>query len=190
MPPCPLVGEKIPHGNVSTGRDDTFYDSIYHSFILNTMALTTKEMNKKFSGLNKFLKNNPALDWQRLNLLASAQVDALSWKGIGEQREQVFKQVKGYQRLVRLLGEDDPDTIKALLALNIHSVIQIAAMSNKIFKQTCGAVFNDNDVQLEAIYKKATAIRGQLLLSYMNYRQQAEPHISQVKTLSSTVAQS
>ncbi|UII27013.1 hypothetical protein LVD15_00830 [Fulvivirga maritima] len=145
--------------------------------------MTTKVKTDHLKHLSKFLRQNKNLDWAKTNLTNPQQIQTLNWKGLEESQEKTLKEIKAYQRLVRVLGENDPKTIKALLMANIHSAIQIAAMPKKAFKKKCFAIFKKNDARMEEVYKKATSIRSQLLLLYMNKLQQAEPHANQVKSL-------
>jgi len=147
--------------------------------------MTTKKKTpqaSQFKDLNKFLRQNKNLDWNKVNFVNQKQLEDLNWKGLENNRGKVLKEVKAYQRLVRILGENDPKTIRALLKENIHSAIQIAAMPKKEFKKQCAAIFK-KDERMDEVYKKATAIRSQLLLLYMNNLQNSEPHANQMKTL-------
>ncbi|WP_066319315.1 MULTISPECIES: hypothetical protein [Aquimarina] len=147
--------------------------------------MAQKEIKKdvSFEGLNKFLRQNKKVDWQTINLVDKKVNDTLNWKGLEDNQEDVLKKVKGYQRMVRLLGEDNPKIIKALLKNNIHSAVQIAAMTQKGFIEKSTKIFKNDDEYIIELHKKATAIRSKLLLRYVEYTQNREPHTTQVKTL-------
>ncbi|KAA1247921.1 hypothetical protein [Aquimarina sp. RZ0] len=147
--------------------------------------MAQKEIKKdvSFERLNKFLRQNKKIDWQTINLVDKKVNDTLNWKGVEDSQEDVLKKVKGYQRMVRVLGEDNPKIIKALLKKNIHSAIQIAAMTQKHFINECSKIFKNDDEYIKEVHKKAVAIRSKLLVRYVEHTQNKEPHVQQVKTL-------
>lgn len=147
--------------------------------------MAQKEVKKdiSFEGLTKFLRQNKKIDWQRINLVNDKKAEMLNWKGLEDDQQKVLKEVKAYQRLVRVLGENNPRLIKALLKKNIHSAIQIAAMTQKHFINECSKIFKNDEEYINKVHKKAIAIRSQLLLKYMEHTQNKEPHASQLKTL-------
>ena len=148
-----------------------------------TQEKTRKRKESRFKGLNKFLRQNKSIDWNTVNFVNEAQVEALNWKGLENDQKTVLKEVKAYQRLVRVLGENDPKLIKELLKKNIHSAIQVAAIPKQEFKKKYASVFKKDEEVMEKVHKKAVAIRSQLLLLYMNNLQKSEPHTGQVRSL-------
>ena len=146
----------------------------------------TKNENR-LGKLNKFLRQNKDLDWQTVNLLDRQKIEGLNWKGLEKDQDAVLKEVKAYQRLVRVLGQDNPTLIKALLKENIHSAVQIAAIPKQQFIKQYAPTFKKDHALMENTYKKAVALRSQLLLRYMDRIQRAEPYTGQVRSLGGEV---
>lgn len=90
--------------------------------------------------------------------------------------------VKAYQRLVRLLGQNDAKVIKALLKQNIHSAVQVAAIPRQQFMQQFAGIFKD-EALMKQVYTRAMAMRSKVLIKYMNVIQNSEPHAKAVKTI-------
>ncbi len=147
--------------------------------------MTSSENKKTISTekLSKFLRQNKNMNLDTINLTKDDIVSKLNWKGLKNESEEILKQLKGYQRLYRVLEEDNTKLILALLKQNIHSAIQIGAMTQKQFINDYAKTFK-NDVEcMKRAYQKAGTIRNQLVLRYMEYTQNREAHATQIKTL-------
>ncbi|MTI29867.1 hypothetical protein [Xanthovirga aplysinae] len=144
-----------------------------------TKKKTTKD--NRFDNLNKFLRQNKKLDLSTVNLLSAGKVDELNWKGLDQNRDRLLKELKAYQRLLRIIPDGSPKIIKALLSENIHSAIQIAAIPKQQFVSRYLDAFGKKHALIEEAYKKAVAIRSQILIRHMDIIQNAEPHVNAVK---------
>ena len=144
----------------------------------NTQPTNTLEL------LNKFIRQNKKLDFKTFNFLSAKSLETLKWKGIAtESQPGVLKQAKAYQRLVRLLDDNNPKVIKALLKKNIHSAVQIASIPRKQFMAEYGKIFK-NEPLMQQVYTRAMAIRSQVLIKYMNVMQNGERHAQAVRAIS------
>lgn len=132
--------------------------------------------------LNKFLRQNKAIDWLKADLVNETKRMGLNWKGLEDDQE-ALKYVKAYQRLVKVLGEDDPKLIKALLKLKLHSAIQIAAIPKKLFIKEYSKAFGSDTAKMEKVHQNAVSIRSGLLIKYMDHLQNNEPHAAKIATL-------
>ena len=145
---------------------------------------TTTKKNNPFTKLDKLIRQNQNVDFRTANFLNAKTVEALNWKGIKtEDQDQVLQQVKAYQRLVRLLAEDNPKIIMELLKRNLHSAVQIAAIPKSRFMKEFREVFKD-EALMEQVYARALAIRSQVLLKYMNIVQNKQLHTKTLKAVS------
>ncbi len=140
--------------------------------------MNTKKTVKddRFEGLNKFLRQNQKVDFKSTNFLNPKNLENLNWKGLVDKQDDVLRQVKAYQRLARVLGENNSKVIKALLKENIHSAIQIAAMQKQEFMQKYEKAFGKDKELMTKAHQKAVAIRSRLLLKHMEIIQNAQPH--------------
>lgn len=146
------------------------------------MHAEAKKNTIQFDELKRFLNQNEAQDWETINLFSDKQLGSLNWEGI--EQDKLFKAVKAYQRLVRLLGKNKPKLILALLKNNLHSAIQIAAMNKPDFLQRYAALFEQEEEGFqEKVYGKALAIRSQVLLNYISRIQNNEAHAQGMKSL-------
>ncbi|MEO1053977.1 MAG: hypothetical protein AAFX87_25290 [Bacteroidota bacterium] len=138
----------------------------------------------RFKNLDKFLRLNKKVDFITINLLSSKALEGLNWKGILKQDQpEVLKQVKAYQRLARLLAEDNTRIIKQLLERNLHSGVQIASIPRQQFMKEFSKVFKDEEL-MTTFYKRAVATRSKVLLKYMNIVQSGQAHNKSVKAIS------
>jgi len=134
--------------------------------------------------LNKFLRQNKKIDFKTFNLLNSKKLASLNWNKISkEDQPKVLKQVKAYQRLLRLLGEHHPKIAKELLRQNLHSAVQIASIPQKKFMSDFLNIFKDEDL-MKKFYARALATRSKVLLKYMNIVQNRQSHAKSVKVIS------
>ena len=145
---------------------------------------TSPKKDNRFSKLDKFIRQNKEIDFKTINFLDAETLANLNWKRIEkEDQPQVLKQAKAYQRLVRLLAENQPKIIKELLKRNLHSAVQIASIPRQQFMQEFRKVFKDEEL-MKRVYNRALAVRSQVLLRYMNIVQNKQPHAKTVKAIS------
>ncbi|OJJ19152.1 hypothetical protein BKI52_20270 [marine bacterium AO1-C] len=134
--------------------------------------------------LNKFLRQNKKIDFKTFNLLNSKKLESLNWGKVSkEDQPNILKQVKAYQRLLRLLGEHHPKIAKELLKQNLHSAVQIASIPQKKFMSDFLNVFKNEDL-MKKFYARALATRSKVLLKYMNIVQNRQPHTKSVNIIS------
>jgi len=149
----------------------------------DTVKEQDTQTNTNLEVLNKFIRKNKKVDFKTFNFLSTNSLESLNWKGIeAAEQPQVLSLVKAYQRLARLLNDDSPKVIRALLKRNIHSAIQIASTPKKQFMEDFRSIFKD-EVLMQEVYTRALAIRSQVLIKYMNVVQNGQPHTKAVKTV-------
>ncbi|MCV2883324.1 hypothetical protein OE749_01265 [Aestuariibacter sp. AA17] len=138
------------------------------------------EENINVAGLESIIESNPSVDWSTIDLGKKSTRELVDFGEIDS--NEAIKLVKAYQRIVRMLGEEDLEVAKSLLLVNVHSSIQVAAMSKDVFLEKCKSAFkNKDDGYALKVFKKAKAIRSQILLNYINSIQKNELHIKQLK---------
>ncbi len=130
---------------------------------------------------NAFLRKNQRIDFKETDLQNQTVVEGFEWNCTEEEKKNMLVHVKGYQRLLRVLPEDekglDVDKIaKEFLKMQIHSAVQIADMGKKEFLKKIKNLFKEKETLAEQIFQRALAIRKVLVLKYLNHMQQLEPH--------------
>lgn len=144
--------------------------------------MKSENISVDIDALRVFIAANPAVKWQGINLNSPSKVDVLNWGDLV--KDSLIKEVKAYQRLFRLVGENKSELIFSMLENNLHSAIQIAAMPKQHFFTEYSTLFFEQEKGfVEKIFKKAKAIRSQILLSYMQRIQTSEPHSNTMKSL-------
>ena len=146
------------------------------------MAKKETEKSDRFEKLNKFLRQNKKVDFMTTSFFNPKKLEALNWKGLEDDQQEVLRHVKAYQRLVRILGEDNPKLIKSLLKANIHSAIQIAAIPKQKFMSDYFKLFGKDKELMSKVYRRAVAIRSKVLLKHMNVMQNAQPQAKVVQS--------
>lgn len=138
----------------------------------------TSELDQKTIGkFNKFLDLNKSLDLKTFNFLLQNNVETLEWKSNKKTKPAILNILKAYQRLLRVMPEDNSEIILGLLKKGIHSAIQIANMSKKQFIKMSDPLFKDKLSFAEQIHKNSQKKRSKIALQYINVVQNKEPHI-------------
>ncbi len=127
--------------------------------------------------LNAFLRKNNEIDFRKADFLHSSNIDKYKWTGLEDEKESIIKQLKAYQRMLRVVPNDRDDLAKKLLKNGIQSSLQIASTPKKVFIQNNLKLFNNDNALAEQVYKRAIALRKVVTLQYIARAQQAEPHI-------------
>ena len=126
--------------------------------------------------LNAFLRKNKTVDFRKADLLNASNIDKYKWSGLEKEKESLIKQLKAYQRMLRLVPTDRDDLAKKLLTTGIQSALQIASMSKKVFIENNLKLFENDRTLAEQVYKRAIAVRKLVTLQYIARTQQTEPH--------------
>ena len=146
------------------------------------MTIKIKPKDDTLQHLNKFIKQNSKTDFTTVNLSETTKIDDLNWKRLGKYKEDILKQLKAYQRLLRIMPEGTAHKIiMSLLQKGIHSAVQIASIPKQQFIATYLPVFGKDKKSIEAFYAHAMAVRSRILIQYMNTLQNNEPHITSTK---------
>ncbi len=126
--------------------------------------------------LNAFLRKNKDINFRTADLLHTAKIERYNWKGLTAKKEQLVKQLKAYQRMLRVVPDDRADLAKALLKKGFQSALQITNTPRKAFIQKNLKLFDNNHTLAEQVYKRALVVRKAVALQYVARVQQAEPH--------------
>ena len=127
-------------------------------------------------GLNTFIRKNKSIDFTKADFINQKSVDSYNWSGLQDDKEAIIRQLKAYQRMLRVLPKDEQSLAKALVKSGIHSSLQIANTPKNKFIQDNIKLFKNNRKLAEQVYTRATSIRKAVSLQYMNRTQQLEPH--------------
>ena len=124
--------------------------------------------------LGTFLKVNPGIDLRAADLHAgtyrkpgAAAPIPLAWDGIGKDRPRVLKQLKAYQRALRVHA--DPEIAERLLSRGFDSARKIADQSEAEFLRRWAG----DPVQGRVIYHDASGIAAASALAGVNARETA-----------------
>ncbi|NEQ35258.1 MAG: hypothetical protein F6K40_02630 [Okeania sp. SIO3I5] len=127
--------------------------------------------------LNAFLKKNEEIDFRTADLLHTSNIEKYKWPKLKkDEKESLVKQLKAYQRMLRVVPPGRDDLAKALLKNGIQSSLQIASTPKKVFIQKNLELFNNERTLAEQVYLRALALRKAVTLQYMARVQQLEPH--------------
>jgi len=137
------------------------------------MSTNTIDLRK----LNAFLRKNNKVDFRIADLLHSTNVDAYKWNGLEEHKESLIKQLKAYQRLLRIVPDNREDLAKNLLKNGIQSSLQIANTPKKVFIQNNLKAFDNDRALARRVYMRALAVRKVIALQYVSRAQQAGSHV-------------
>jgi hypothetical protein len=131
---------------------------------------------------NKFLRQQKTVDFRTIDLLTAASLKRLKL----EKDSELHKQVKAYQRLLRLLllrvlsadGDESPvaNVAKGLLKLDIMSALQITTMGKKKFIKDTLEIFSNDHEMAEKVYQNALVARKLVTMKYVTQRQNLEPY--------------
>ena len=142
-------------------------------------GIPTKEDFQNTDSLMLFLKQNQSIDFLTFNLQDEDNLIKLNFKNLESQQIEIIFQIKAYQRLIRIIPENDTEIALTLMQQGIHSSLQIAAMTRKDFMKKCLGVLDEE--LADTIYHNALAKRSAILVQYMNLLQNREPHISSAR---------
>ena len=127
--------------------------------------------------LKAFLKKNKKVDFRTADLLHSSDIDTYKWTGLEEDKESLIKQLKAYQRLLRIVPHDREDLAQDLLKSGIQSSLQIVNTPRQVFIQKNLKTFGNDRALAQQVYKRALAIRKVVALQYVKLTQQAGSHV-------------
>ena len=142
-------------------------------------GIPTKEDFQNTDSLVLFLKQNQSIDFLTFNLQDEDNLIKLNFKNLESQQIEIIFQIKAYQRLIRIIPENDTEIALTLMQQGIHSALQIAAMTRKDFMKKCLGVLDEK--LADTIYHNALAKRSTIVVQYMNLLQNREPHISSAR---------
>lgn len=131
--------------------------------------------------LIKFLEQNQNVDFLVFNLQDEENVSRLNFKNFKRKQEEIIFQLKAFQRLLRIIPDNNFEAALLLMKAGIHSALQVAAMARKDFMRKCAGIFDDNAKLADVIYKNSLDKRSTILIQYMNMLQNGEPHISSAR---------
>lgn len=134
---------------------------------------------KKFSdlkNLDKFLKQNKSIDIRTEDFLDQPGNDKYKWKGLEKVKDEVLVVLKAYQRLMRIIPNQEPKVVKALLKKGIHSSLQITEIPKTKFIKDNLKILGGDEIVAESVYLRAIAMRKIVAIQYMNAVQNLEPH--------------
>ena len=131
--------------------------------------------------LNAFLRKNQSVDFRQADLVHQVSIDTYKWTGLENEKDPLLRQLKAYQRLLRVLPDDmgdlkTADVAKAFLTRGVESALQITGIPKKAFVQDYLDIVGGNSQLIEQVYQRAIACRKGVTLRYMNRSQLLEPH--------------
>ncbi|TQV85944.1 hypothetical protein [Aliikangiella coralliicola] len=126
--------------------------------------------------LNRLLRKNKSIDFRTHDFLRQISIDQLNWKGLEDEKNNLIPQLKAYQRMLRIVPEDDTDIAKELLEMGISSSLQIAEMGKKMFIEDSEKAFRKKPELAQDVYQKALTLRKLLALQYIDQIQRSEAH--------------
>lgn len=137
---------------------------------------TSDEYLANTDDLIKFLGQNKDVDFLVFDLQDEENLAKLNFTNFKRKQDEINFLIKAFQRLIRIIPENDRETALTLMRLGIHSALQIAAMTRKDFMKKCLGTLEES--LADTIYRNALAKRSAILVQYMNMLQNREPHIS------------
>lgn len=108
--------------------------------------------------LDAFLSKNKAIDFRKVDLRDASSVDALKWVGFEDEKKNLIKQLKIYQRLLWVLPNDKEDLAQKFLENGILSPVQIAHESKDVFIQNNLKLFDGDSTLAEQVHTRATTL--------------------------------
>ena len=115
--------------------------------------------NTNLKDLNTFIRKNKSIDFTKADFINQKSVDSYNWSGLQDDKEAIIRQLKAYQRMLRVLPKDEQSLAKALVKSGIHSSLQIANTPKNKFIQDNIKLFKNNRKLAEQVYTRATSIR-------------------------------
>lgn len=129
--------------------------------------------------LNAFLSKNGAVDFSKVDLRDASSIDTLKWAGFEDEKKDLIKQLKIYQRLLWILPNDREALAKKLLENGISSPVQIANGSKEDFIQNNLKLFDGDSAIAEQVYARATTLMSKATsLQQSRIQQQSEPSVN------------
>ncbi|MEM7797116.1 MAG: hypothetical protein AAF579_22020 [Cyanobacteria bacterium P01_C01_bin.118] len=126
--------------------------------------------------LKAFLRKNKKVDFRTADLLHASTLDSYKWTGLEDNKEGLISQLKAYQRLLRIVPNDQYDLAIKLLQSGFQSALQIANMPSKVFIKDNLKTFGNDTALAQSVYKRAVAIRKVVTLQYTARAQQTGAH--------------
>ncbi len=127
--------------------------------------------------LKAFLRKNKKVDFRTADLLHLSNIDTYKWTGLEEHKESLIKQLKAYQRLLRIVPHDREDLAQNLLKSGFQSSLQIANTPRKVFIRDNLKTFGKDRTLAQQVYKRALAVRKVVALQYVTRTQQTGSHV-------------
>ena len=131
---------------------------------------------ENFTDFVKFLDQNRSTDFLKANLLSDEVTSQLDFTSLTDKKDELISLAKAYQRLIRVVPEQNREVALTLLGEGVHSALQIAKMTRKDFMGKFVSLLKDEKLA-DTIYRNALKKRGVILLQYMDVYQNNEPHI-------------
>jgi hypothetical protein len=131
--------------------------------------------------LRPFIRQNNTINLRTIDLNDPEATSQFLWLDLEEKKSFILEALKGYQRLARIIPEENSDTIFALLKRHIHSALHIAAIPRAQFFNTYSNIFDNDREFIEKTYQNALAVRAAIVRHYLAVKQHNEPHIKQTK---------
>ncbi|NJR38061.1 MAG: hypothetical protein HC781_03425 [Leptolyngbyaceae cyanobacterium CSU_1_4] len=136
----------------------------------------SQEQRIDLGRLNAFLSKNAAIDLLKEDLRDVSNIDQYAWAGFEDEKENLIKQLKLYQRLLWVVPENRDDLATKLLENGITSPLQIVNTPEKVFIQSNLRLFGDDSGLAEQVYRRATALlRKVTRLQQVHAAQSDEP---------------
>ncbi|MFG6100019.1 hypothetical protein D0962_21840 [Leptolyngbyaceae cyanobacterium CCMR0082] len=135
---------------------------------------STETINIK--NLKAFLRKNKKIDFRTADLLHASTLDTYKWTGLEDNKEGLIRQLKAYQRLLRVVPNGQEDLAIKLLQSGFQSALQIANTPRKMFIQDNLKTFGNDRVLAQSVYKRAVAVRKVVALQYTDRAQQTGAH--------------
>lgn len=142
------------------------------------MALQINFSEENMQKLAVFIEQNKTTDFKLADLSKNETIENFQWTGLENDKDELVPLILAYQRVLRFLPENKEAVAMTLLRNEIHSALQIVAVSRKVFMNSCLELFNGDTALAETVYQNACDIRSGLLVKYIDGFQKQEPHIS------------
>ena len=136
---------------------------------------------KNLGSLAKIINNNKHVDFKTIDLQDENILNLLNMEKSTKITGELFKLLRAYQRILRIMPNEHNDWIMNLLYADISSATQIASMPRTEFIRICNEECGLSEELAKSIYKNAQAKKSELIVQYMKILQNNEPHIREAK---------
>ena len=139
--------------------------------------MAKKSNNEKF---NISELQNKKVDFKKINLDNEKDFKNIKCSETKDKKN-LNNVLKAYQRLLRIVPDQDSDLIMDLLKVNIHSATQITGFTKRDFIKKHKKIFKGKEEIGNQLYDNALKKRSQLVVQYMDILQNNEPHVKASK---------